>query len=65
MCPYHGWAFDGQGVLRDVPAAENKGEWPVKQLVDVYPVVEKVTHCTWLDLKTIHESESCNFFCVL
>lgn len=42
VCPYHGWAFDGEGVLRDVPAAENRGEWPTKQLVDVYPVVEKV-----------------------
>ena len=20
MCPYHGWAFDGEGKLRDVPA---------------------------------------------
>lgn len=43
VCPYHGWAFDGEGVLRDVPAAENRGEWPTKQLVDVYPVVEKVS----------------------
>jgi phenylpropionate dioxygenase-like ring-hydroxylating dioxygenase large terminal subunit len=42
VCPYHGWAFDGEGVLRDVPAAENEGEWPEKQLIDVFPVEEKV-----------------------
>jgi phenylpropionate dioxygenase-like ring-hydroxylating dioxygenase large terminal subunit len=41
VCPYHGWAFDGEGVLRDVPAAEHVGEWPQKQLVDAYPVQEK------------------------
>jgi phenylpropionate dioxygenase-like ring-hydroxylating dioxygenase large terminal subunit len=41
VCPYHGWAFDEGGVLRDVPAAEHAGEFPQKQLVDVYPVVEK------------------------
>lgn len=22
VCPYHGWAFDGNGKLHDVPAAE-------------------------------------------
>lgn len=22
VCPYHGWAFDGDGRLHDVPAAE-------------------------------------------
>ena len=24
VCPYHGWAFDSEGRLRDVPAAEKK-----------------------------------------
>ncbi len=24
VCPYHGWAFDGEGRVRDVPASENK-----------------------------------------
>lgn len=42
VCPYHGWAFDGEGVLQDVPAAENQKEWPRKQLVQSYPVKEKV-----------------------
>ena len=43
VCPYHGWAFDGEGVLQDVPAAETQKEWPRKQLVQSYPVKEKVT----------------------
>lgn len=42
VCPYHGWAFDKDGVLRDVPAAENADEWPKKPLVQSYPVEEKV-----------------------
>lgn len=44
VCPYHGWAFDGKGVLQDVPAAENQKEWPRKQLVQSYPVKEKVKY---------------------
>ena len=47
VCPYHGWAFDGEGVLQDVPAAETQKEWPRKQLVQSYPVKEKV--CNSLD----------------
>lgn len=42
VCPYHGWAIDGDGYLRDVPAAEHDGEWPTAApVVDVYPVAEK------------------------
>ncbi|KAL0046822.1 hypothetical protein WJX82_010864 [Trebouxia sp. C0006] len=41
VCPYHGWAFDEEGVLRDVPAAEKAEAWPRKQLVDSYAVQEK------------------------
>jgi len=40
VCPYHGWALDGGGTLRDVPAAETEREWPRKRLVDSYPVRE-------------------------
>jgi len=48
VCPYHGWAFDEEGVLRDVPAAEKAEAWPRKQLVDSYAVQEKVCHeCLW------------------
>ena len=43
VCPYHGWAFDAEGVLRDVPAAEKAEAWPRKKLVDSYAVEEKVT----------------------
>lgn len=42
VCPYHGWAFDKEGVLRDVPAADKAEAWPRKQLVDSYAVQEKV-----------------------
>jgi phenylpropionate dioxygenase-like ring-hydroxylating dioxygenase large terminal subunit len=31
-CPYHGWAFDAEGRLRDVPSAE-PGRWPKRPLV--------------------------------
>jgi phenylpropionate dioxygenase-like ring-hydroxylating dioxygenase large terminal subunit len=41
VCPYHGWAFDGSGTLRSVPAAEHAGEWPAKPLVDTYPIAEQ------------------------
>ena len=42
VCPYHGWAFDEGGHLRAVPAAESDGEWPRKQVIDAFPVQEKV-----------------------
>lgn len=32
VCPYHGWAFDAEGKLRDVPSAEH-GSWPKRPLV--------------------------------
>lgn len=41
VCPYHGWQFDGQGVLRDVPAATETDKWPHRSLADAYPVEEK------------------------
>ncbi len=28
VCPYHGWAFDAEGKVRDVPASENKVRSP-------------------------------------
>ena len=36
------WAFDEAGVLRDVPAAEGSQDWPRRQMLDVFPVTEKV-----------------------
>jgi phenylpropionate dioxygenase-like ring-hydroxylating dioxygenase large terminal subunit len=40
VCPYHGWAFDAEGRLRDVPSAE-PGRWPKRPLLSSYPVVEQ------------------------
>jgi phenylpropionate dioxygenase-like ring-hydroxylating dioxygenase large terminal subunit len=37
VCPYHGWAFDNEGKLRDVPSAD-KGSWPNRPLINSYPV---------------------------
>jgi hypothetical protein len=39
VCPYHGWAFDGEGHVRDMPSAE-PGRWPKRQLLSSYPVSE-------------------------
>lgn len=38
VCPYHGWAFDAEGKVRDVPASENK--------VTPVSVEEKPRHST-------------------
>lgn len=35
--PYHGWAFDGEGKLRDVPSAD-AGTWPKRPLTGSYSV---------------------------
>jgi hypothetical protein len=37
VCPYHGWAIDGEGRLQDVPSAE-PGHWPKRPIVSAYPV---------------------------
>ena len=40
MCPYHGWEFDAEGKLRDVPSAEH-GSWPKRPLLGSYDVEER------------------------
>lgn len=40
VCPYHGWAFDAEGRLRDVPSAEH-GSWPKRPLLGAYDVEER------------------------
>jgi len=40
VCPYHGWAFDSEGKLRDVPSAEH-GSWPRRPLISAYDVEER------------------------
>jgi hypothetical protein len=43
VCPYHGWAFDEEGRLQDVPSLppSSNGKWPHRPLVESYPVEEK------------------------
>lgn len=41
VCPYHGWAIDDEGRIRDVPAAEEYGQWPRSPQLDTYAVEEK------------------------
>lgn len=41
VCPYHGWAIDAGGRIRDVPAAEGPGQWPKGPQLDSYAVEEK------------------------
>jgi phenylpropionate dioxygenase-like ring-hydroxylating dioxygenase large terminal subunit len=40
VCPYHGWAFDSEGKLRDVPSATH-GSWPKRPLIGSYAVEER------------------------
>lgn len=40
VCPYHGWAFDADGKLRDVPSAEH-GSWPKRPIIGAYDVEER------------------------
>lgn len=42
VCPYHGWAFDCSGKLREVPSASSSTpSLPRRSLVDAYPVEEQ------------------------
>jgi phenylpropionate dioxygenase-like ring-hydroxylating dioxygenase large terminal subunit len=41
QCPYHGWQYDGQAVLRNVPALCSGEMPPVVRSVRSYPVVEQ------------------------
>ncbi|WIA22778.1 hypothetical protein OEZ86_009732 [Tetradesmus obliquus] len=40
VCPYHGWSFDSEGKLRDVPSATH-GSWPKRPLIGSYAVEER------------------------
>eukprot|EP00882_Tetradesmus_deserticola_P000142 GHRQ01000160.1.p1 GENE.GHRQ01000160.1~~GHRQ01000160.1.p1 ORF type:complete len:682 (+),score=313.23 GHRQ01000160.1:310-2355(+) len=40
VCPYHGWSFDAEGKLRDVPSATH-GSWPKRPLLGSYAVEER------------------------
>lgn len=34
-CPYHGWAFDAEGKLRDIPQVKT---YPKRSLIDTFDV---------------------------
>lgn len=41
VCPYHGWAFDGEGRLQEVPSQDASTAFPRRPVVDSYPVEER------------------------
>ncbi|EFJ51327.1 hypothetical protein VOLCADRAFT_88044 [Volvox carteri f. nagariensis] len=41
VCPYHGWAFTGEGALEEVPSQSPEVGFPRRPVVDSYPVVER------------------------
>lgn len=47
VCPYHGWAFDQEGVLRDVPAAVTNQEFPQRKMLETY-IVKELGGFVWL-----------------
>jgi phenylpropionate dioxygenase-like ring-hydroxylating dioxygenase large terminal subunit len=52
VCPYHGWAIDGQGKLQDVPSAE-PGHWPKRPIVSAYPVSGAWHVVSWVVLPSV------------
>ncbi|KAG2424769.1 hypothetical protein HXX76_014193 [Chlamydomonas incerta] len=41
VCPYHGWAFNGEGQLEEVPSQAPEVAFPRRPLVASYPVEER------------------------
>ncbi|GIL48718.1 hypothetical protein Vafri_5168 [Volvox africanus] len=41
VCPYHGWAYNGEGVLEEVPSQGPELSFPRRPIVDAYPVEER------------------------
>lgn len=41
VCPYHGWAFDENGMIAEIPSLPNGQSLPSNQVLDVYDVEEK------------------------
>ncbi|GLC44619.1 hypothetical protein PLESTB_001326400 [Pleodorina starrii] len=41
VCPYHGWAFNGEGALEEVPSQNAHTSFPRRPVVDSYPVEER------------------------
>ena len=55
-CPYHGWAFDGSGACREIPANVEGLPIPKKAHVDAYPVEERYGW-VWVFLGDLPEAE--------
>ena len=41
VCPYHGWAYGGDGKCTNVPSLGDDGKIPARAKVDAYPVQER------------------------
>ncbi len=41
VCPYHGWAYSGDGKCRHIPSLGDDGKVPARAKVDAYPVEER------------------------
>ena len=41
VCPYHGWAYGGDGKCTKVPSLGDDGKIPARAKVDAYPVQER------------------------
>ncbi|KAF5837114.1 hypothetical protein DUNSADRAFT_4837 [Dunaliella salina] len=41
VCPYHGWAFNAEGKVREVPSSPDQEHLPKRSLVPPYTVEEK------------------------
>jgi phenylpropionate dioxygenase-like ring-hydroxylating dioxygenase large terminal subunit len=41
VCPYHGWAYGGDGRCNKVPSLGDDGKIPARAKVDAYPVQER------------------------
>ena len=40
-CPYHGWAFDGEGRCRWIPSLGRNAPIPSRARIDGYPTLER------------------------
>ena len=53
QCPYHGWAYDGQGTLKHVPALSRHATLPHVRSMRSHPVVEQDDHLwVWVGAQT-------------
>jgi phenylpropionate dioxygenase-like ring-hydroxylating dioxygenase large terminal subunit len=41
VCPYHGWAYGGDGKCQKIPSLGDGGKIPARAKIDAYPVQER------------------------